>query len=134
MRNLLDRPLALALAAGMLVAGTGDAWASSMPEPQNIRGEIRDSVSGALLAGVEIRLEEQIVVSDASGQFSLRKGTPPYRLALSRPGQPAVIRDVSEVESLSTVVLLLDPKVRRAENVDVVDARTDDPAPASIPL
>ncbi len=100
----------------------------------HIRGEVRDSVSGEFLPGVEIRLDDQVATTDASGQFQVRKGVPPYRLSLSRPGRVSVIRNVSEVESLSTVILLLDPKLRREEQIEVQDTRKDDPAPASIPV
>lgn len=111
-------------------AGTG----SPVAEAQPIRGEVRDSVSGAPVPGVEVRLDDQVVVTDASGQFTLTKGNPPYRLSVSRPGQAAIIHNVSEVESLSTVIVLLDPKVRREEVVEVFGAQKDDPAPASIPV
>ena len=103
-------------------------------EAQNIRGEVRDNVSGDALSGIAVRLEDSTVTTDSFGRFSIPKGAPPYRLALSRPGQRAVIRTVSEVESLSTVVLLLDPPLKREERVDVFGASKDDPAPASIPL
>ncbi len=123
-----------ALSVGVFLASAGRAQASSSMEVQDIRGEVRDSVSGDLLPGIEVRLEDQVVTTDASGQFSIRRGTPPYRLSLSRPGQTGVIRDVSEVESLSTVVLLLDPKMRREEIVEVFGVQEDDPSPASIPI
>jgi len=134
MKDMGHRLLVAAWAAGMLFLTISPAAAFTETEAQDIRGEVRDSVSGDLLPGIEIRFEEQVVVTDASGQFRVRKGTPPYRLALSRPGQAPVVRNVSEVESLSTVVLLLDPKMRREESVEVIDLRKDDPSPASIPV
>ena len=117
-----------------LLGGAVPSRAENPEAETHIRGEVRDSVSGDPIRGVEVRLDDQVVTTDALGQFTIRKGAPPYRLSLTRPGQGAVIRNVSEVESLSTVVLLLDPKLRREEIVEVFDARKDDPAPASIPV
>ena len=114
-----------------LLGGAVPSRAENPEAETHIRGEVRDSVSGDPIRGVEVRLDDQVVTTDALGQFTIRKGAPPYRLSLTRPGQGAVIRNVSEVESLSTVVLLLDPKLRREEIVEVFDARKDDPAPAS---
>jgi hypothetical protein len=122
------------LALALLSAAARPGFAGSDPEREPIRGEVRDSVSGAPLPGIEIRLEEQRVTTDAAGRFEIRKGTPPYRLTVSRPGQAAVIHPVSETESLTTVVVLLDPKMRRAENVEVFGVQKDDPAPTSIPV
>lgn len=133
MKPALNRSV-ITLVCGALVFGAAMAQAAIDLEPHDIRGEVRDSVSGDLIPGVEVRLDDQVTITDASGQFSIRKGVPPYRLSLARPGQNPVIRNVSEVESLSTVVLLLDPKLRREELVEVADIRKDDPAPASIPL
>ena len=128
----------LSLALGLSCAALAAEGASSAPKAEggetHIRGEVRDSVSGEVLRGVEVRLDDRRATTDASGQFTIVKGAPPYRLSLSRRGEAPLIRNVSEVESLSTVVLLLDPRVRRQEQVEVVDVRKDDPAPTSIPV
>ena len=124
-------PTGLVLVASLLAPAP---MALAADDTHQIRGEVRDSVSGDVVPGVEVRLDDQRVITDASGQFTILRGLPPYRLALSRPGQKAVIRNVSEVESLSTVVLLLDPAVKREERVDVFGIQKDDPAPASIPI
>ena len=131
MKRALDLSFAL---LALMFAGVAPARAEGPSTEALLRGEVRDSVSGNVLPGVEVRLGDQATTTDASGQFAILKGVPPYRLALSRPGQTAVIRNVSEVESLSTVVLLLDPKMRREELIEVFDTRKDDPAPASIPV
>jgi len=126
--------VAARLATLVLFEGVDPVRAEAEEAETHIRGEVRDSVSGDLLRGIVVRLDDQVATTDASGQFTIRKGTPPYRLSLNRPAQDAVIRNVSAVESLSTVVLLLDPKVRREELVEVFDQRKIDPAPASIPV
>ena len=122
------------LVALLSLANLTSAGVDSPGEESHIRGEVRDSVSGELLSGVLIRLDDQAAITDTSGQFTIRKGAPPYRLLVTRTGQTPVIRNVSEVESLSTVVLVLDPKMRREEQIEVFDMRKDDPAPASIPV
>lgn len=125
--------LNFALSVALVTATPRDASAREVSDPP-IRGEVRDSASGELVAGVEVRLDDWATVTDASGTFSIKRGRPPYRLSLSRTGQPSVIRNVSPVESLSLVVLLIDPLVKREESVDVFGIQKDDPAPASIPL
>lgn len=133
MRSSFRQLTLAALATALLCVGSTAARAEGA-ESEPIRGEVRDSVTGLPIAGAEVRLEDQVATTDALGQFSIRKGTPPYRLAVSRPGQAAIIHTVSEVESLSTVVILLDPKMRREEVVEVFGVQKDDPAPASIPI
>ena len=123
-----------ALFVVLLLAGAPHLHAASASEAGDIRGEVRDSVSGLPLPGVEVRLEEQVVTTDALGQFVVRRGAPPYRFSLQAGGQAAVVRTVSEVESLSTVILLIDPPMKREERVEVFGAPKDDPAPASIPI
>jgi hypothetical protein len=118
---------------GAFLALSGLASASDY-ETASIRGEVRDSVTLAIVPGVQVRLADKSVVTDEAGRFVIPKSAPPYRLALSKSGRAPVIRTVSEVESLSTVVLLLEAPVVREELVDVFGVRNDDPAPASIPL
>ena len=132
MKNQPNRWIATALAAGMLLAGAAGVRASSNAETQDIRGEVRDSVSGHPIPGVEVRIDDQLLVTDALGQFTARRGAPPYRFTLKARSQSPVVRSVSEVESLSTVILLLDPPMRREEQVEVFGLTKDDPAPASI--
>jgi outer membrane cobalamin receptor len=125
----------MSVALGALLMGAGQAGASTAQAmTEDIRGEVRDSLSGEVLAGIEVRLDDQLAVTDSLGRFSLRRGTPPYRLNVSRPGQAAVVRTVSDAESLSTVVLLLDPVVKRDERLEVFGLQRNDPAPASMPL
>ena len=132
MKNQLNRWIASALAAGMLLAGAAGVRASSNAETQGILCEVRDSVSGHPIPGVEVRIDDQLLVTDALGQFTARRGAPPYRFTLKARSQSPVVRSVSEVESLSTVILLLDPPMRREEQVEVFGLTKDDPAPASI--
>lgn len=134
MKNLFGRALAAAIVTGSLLLVALPARAASGAEAQDIRGEVRDSVSGAPLPGVEVRLDDQVVVTDALGQFTVRRGPPPHRFILKAKSQSPVVRSVSEVESLSTVILLLDPPLKREERVEVFDVQKDDPAPASIPI
>ena len=130
----LTRALIAALVTGSLLFAGPPARAFSGPEAQDIRGEVRDSVSGEPLPGIEVRLDDTVAVTDALGRFTIRRGPPPYRFILKAPGQEAVVRPVSEVESLSTVILLVDPPLRREERVEVFGVPEDDPAPASIPI
>lgn len=134
MKDLLQWTVAAALVTGTLLFAPQPVRASSGSEAEDIRGEVRDSVSGDPLPGVEVRLDDYVVVTDALGQFTIRRGPPPYRFLLQAPGQKAVVRPVSEVESLSTVILLLDPPLKREERVEVFGVQKDDPAPASIPI
>jgi hypothetical protein len=122
-----------AVLAGALFALSARAEASDL-ESGTIRGEVRDSVTLATVPGVLVRAGGKTAVTDDTGQFVIPKSEPPYRLALSKPGRAAVVRTVSEVESLSTVVLFLDPLIVREELVDIFGVQNDDPAPASIPL
>lgn len=133
MKNLRNRRTAFALAA-LLFGSAAGARAAVETETRDIRGEVRDSVSGAPIEGVEVRLDDQVAVTDALGQFTIRRGTPPYRFILKASNQEPVVRTVSEVESLSTVILLVDPPVRREELVEVFGVVKDDPSPASIPV
>ncbi|MEO8358873.1 MAG: TonB-dependent receptor [Vicinamibacteria bacterium] len=138
MRSLILRFFSSALLTVALAvsvsAGTPGRPSGSEASDQPIKGEVRDSVSGDPVAGVEVRLEDRTAITDANGMFSIQRGQPPYRLSLSRSGQKPVIRDVSPVESLSLVLLLIDPPLKREERVDVFGIQKDDPAPASIPL
>jgi outer membrane receptor for ferrienterochelin and colicin len=122
------------LVATTLLLFTGMAWAAVVAEAEDIRGEVRDSVSGEPVQGVEVRLDDQVVLTDALGQFTVRRGPPPHRFTLKARGRAPVVRSVSEVESLSTVILLIDPSLKREERVEVFGVQKDDPAPASIPL
>ncbi len=134
MKQLMYRIAPCVLALVILLAGGAQGLASSEVETRNIQGEVRDSLSGDLIPGAEVRLDDQVVLTDARGQFSIPRGAPPYRLAVSRPGQEPTIRTVSEVESLSTVVLLLNAAVTRQEQVEVFGLQNDDPSPAYIPI
>jgi len=125
----------LCAAASPLTAAPRDAGSDfRVTDTRPLQGEVRDSLSGETLPGIEVRLGERMTLTDTQGRFSIERGQPPYRLALSRPGADPVIRTVSEVESLSFVVLILDPEVTREERVEVFGAAEDDPSPASIPL
>ncbi|MBK5255107.1 MAG: TonB-dependent receptor, partial [Vicinamibacteria bacterium] len=132
--TLLNSRRCAGLLALLVVALTTTLRAESAPEATDIRGEVRDSFSGDAVPRVEVRLEDRAVVTDSLGRFSIQRGQPPYRFAISRSGQEPVIRTISEVESLSTVILLLDPAVKREERVEVFGVQNDDPAPASIPI
>ncbi|MBX7185584.1 MAG: TonB-dependent receptor [Vicinamibacteria bacterium] len=134
MKSLFGRTFAAAIVTGSLILAASPARATTETEVQDVRGEVRDSLSGAPLPGVEVRLDDQVVVTDALGQFTVRRGPPPHRFILKAKGQSQVVRSVSEVESLSTVILLLDPPLKREERVEVFDVQKDDPAPASIPI
>ena len=134
MKDVLGRAAVIAIVTGSLFFATEPARASTGPEGQEIWGEVRDSVSGEPLPGVEVRLDGSVVVTDALGQFTVRRGPPPHRFTLKARGQSPVVRSVSEVESLSTVILLLDPALKREERVEVFGVQKDDPAPASIPI
>lgn len=123
-----------ALTLLVLLGRLGQAQTSSPADTHHIQGEVRDSLSGNALADVEVRLDDHVVTTDAFGRFSISKGDPPYRLSLTGPGRRPVVRTVSEVESLSNVVLLLDPGLRREEIVEVSGVAKDDPSPASIPV
>jgi hypothetical protein len=124
-----------ALFAGLLFLFAASPAASAVTEDSGaLRGEVRDSVSGQPVPGVEVQMDGQVTRTDALGQFSLRKNAPPYRLVLKRPGQEGEARTVTEADSLNAVVLLLDPPVKREERVEVVGVRKDDPSPSSIPL
>lgn len=134
MNGWFRRAVFAAMVALGLLGGAAPVRALPDTEVQDIRGEVRDSVSGEPVQGVEIRIDDQVVVTDALGQFTVRRGPPPHRFILKAKGQPPVVRSVSEVESLSTVVLLIDPPVKREESVEVFGVQKDDPAPASIPI
>jgi outer membrane receptor for ferrienterochelin and colicin len=134
MKYRLGRLALAVVTTGTLLAATAEARVGEETEARDIRGEVRDSVSGSLLEGVEVRLEDSLVLTDVSGRFSIRRGAAPYRFKLKAPGGKEVVRTVSEVESLSDVTFLLDPPVTREESVDVFGVHKDDPAPASIPL
>lgn len=134
MQERLWRTLIASFALGSLLLAAVPARAFSLVETGDIRGEVRDSVSGEPRPNVEVRLDDSVVVTDALGQFTVPRGQPPYRFSLRAPGQRAVVRPVSEVESLSTVILLLDPPITREERVEVFGVPKDDPAPASIPI
>lgn len=134
MKQGLKRLVAAGIVAGGLLLWAAPVRASVETEVQDIRGEVRDSLSGEPVAGVEVRLDDQVVITDALGQFTVRRGPPPHRFILKAPGQSPVVRSVSEVESLSTVVLLIDPPLKREERVEVFGVQKDDPAPASIPI
>lgn len=123
---------ALTLCLGWL--GADPAFGGSEDAALNIRGEVRDSVSGEVVPGVRVRLDDLIVVTDALGQFQIRGGVPPYRFTITGADEKPVTRSVSAAEALSTVVLLIDPAVTRLERVEVFAAREDDPSPASIPI
>lgn len=110
------------------------ALAAPQSEVHSLRGEVRESVSGDPLPGVEVQLGDQIAITDAQGRFNLLKQSPPYRITLKGQSVAPAVRMVSEVESLSFVTLLLDRPVRRDERVEVFGVQRDDPAPASIPL
>lgn len=128
------RGTALITALALLLAGGRFGLAAGLTDRPELRGEVRDSLSGEPLPGVEVRLSDVAVVTDSLGRFSLPRPEPPYRFSLSRPGAKPVIRTVSEVESLSTIILLLDPPLTRQERVEVFGVQKDDPAPASIPV
>ncbi len=134
MKDILGPATFAAIFAGSLLLAAEPARASSGPEVQDIRGEVRDSLSGEPLQGVEVRIDDSLVITDALGQFTVRRGPPPHRFTLKAKGQPPVVRSVSEVESLSTVILLLDRPVKREELVEVFSVQKDDPSPASIPV
>jgi hypothetical protein len=134
MRDPSGRLRALTFWAGILLLGAKGSGAASEVETRDIRGEVRDSVSGAPLPLVEVRLDDSVVITDELGQFTVRRGTPPYRFTLKAPNRSPVVRTVSEVESLSTVILLVDPAVRREEIVEVFGVQKDDPAPASMAI
>jgi len=134
MRDKLSRAAIAAIVAAAFLAATAEAGVAAGPEAQDIRGEVRDSVSGSTLEGIEVRLEDSVALTDAQGRFSIRRGSPPYRLTLKAPGGKPVVRTVSEVESLSAVILLIDPPLTREERVEVFGVQKDDPAPASIPM
>lgn len=118
-----------------LVPLTAGAAAAQTPAASFVlSGEIRDSLTGEVVAGAVVRTGESSFVVEADGRFALALERFPVSLTIEAKGYRRRTDRVSAPMGPPGLIVLLDPSIRRDEIVEVNADRAGDPAPFSIPL
>lgn len=105
----------------------------SSPAKVVVEGEVRDSVSGEPIASAQVTVRGMSVLTDDTGVFRASVVDFPVSFIVEARGHDRRVERVAVAPS-TRLVVLLDPKLKRSESVDVSENRSEDPAAPTIPL
>lgn len=121
----------LALGA-ILLAGGRPARAAIDPLP--VQGRVRDAVSGAAVAGAEVRAGEVRTLTDSTGAFRLDVPAGPRTIVVAAASYLDHTRRIVVEPGLAPLEITLAPRARFTEELEVRAAGAETENPSSVPL